>query len=99
MTKKAYFNWFINEHDPPTFVRLLEEDKDHGSMCAQLLRLMYGTRLAADGWQKECCTCLISLGYCQGLGHPNLFLHPQRVLRCSVHGDDFTSSGPCDQLE
>ena len=97
--KRAYFNAVISEHDPPTFVKLPEEDKDHGTMCAQLLRHMYGTRLAADGWQEEYSTFLISLGYCQGLGHPNLFLHSQRGLRCSVHGDDFTTSGPCNQLD
>ena len=97
--KMTYFNAAINEHDPPTFVKLPGECKDHGTMCAQLLRHMYGSQLVADGWQEECSTFLISLTYCQWLGHQNLFLHPQRSFRCSVHGNDSTTSGPCDQLD
>ena len=60
---------------------------------------MYGTRLAADGWQEEYSTLLIRLGFVQGFGHPNVFQHPQRRVLCSVHGDDFTSSGPADSLD
>ena len=42
--KRAYFNAVIGKRDKPTFVDLPAEDSDHGSMCGQLLRHMYGTR-------------------------------------------------------
>ena len=98
--KRAYFNAVIDPKDPPTYVRLPSEDKDHESMCARLQRHMYGTRMAADGWQQEYSTLLIvKLGFKQGGGHANLFHHPERGIRTSVHGDDFTSQGPCNQLD
>ena len=68
-------------------------------MCGELLRHMYGTRLAADGWQEEYSTLLIRLGFTQGVGHPNIFRHTDRNIICSVHGDDFTSAGPSNQLD
>ena len=92
--KRAYFNAKIDEREAPTFVRLPEEDEDAATKCAQLLRHMYGTRMAADGWQEEYSVFLISLGFLQGTASPNLFFHKGRRLRCSVHGDDFTTSGP-----
>ena len=68
-------------------------------MCGQLLRHMYGTRLAADGWQEESSTFLMQLGFRQGIASPNLFCHPTRDIACTVHGDDFASEEPCDQLD
>ena len=97
--KRAYFNALIDPKDPPTYVRLPSEDEDHQTMCAKLLRHMYGTRMAADGWQQERSTLLIKLGFRQGDGHANLFYNPERGIRTSVHGDDFTSQGPCDELD
>ena len=47
--ERAYFNAVIDERDPPTFVSLPKEDEDQGTMCALLVRHMYGTRMAADG--------------------------------------------------
>jgi hypothetical protein len=58
---------------------------------------MYGTRMAADGWQEEYSTLLIELGFRQGTACPNLFHHESRGIKCSVHGDDFTSCGGPDQ--
>jgi len=54
---------------------------------------MYGTRAAADGWQEEYSTTLVSLGFVQGRSSPCLFAHAKRQLFCSVHGDDFTTTG------
>ena len=34
------------------------------------------------------------LGFEQGTSSPNIFFHRQYGIVCSVHGDDFTSSGP-----
>ena len=60
---------------------------------------MYGTRPAADGWQEEYSTFLVRLGFRQGMASPNVFHHEARGIACSVHGDDFTSSGPADALD
>ncbi len=96
--KRAYFNAEVDPRDPPTFVELPKEDDDHGLMCARLLMHMYGTRPAADGWQEEYSTLLVSLGFRQGDACPNVFHHRARGIVTSVHGDDFTSTGPCDEL-
>ena len=45
---RAYFNARVDEDDE-TYVQLPEEDPDHATHCALLLRHMYGTRAAADG--------------------------------------------------
>ena len=55
---------------------------------------MYGTRAAADGWQEEYSTFLVSIGFRQGEASANVFHHASRGITTSVHGDDFTSSGP-----
>jgi hypothetical protein len=95
---RAYFNAKIDQDDAPCFVELPAEDPDHGKCCGRLMRHLYGTRPAADGWQEEYSTLLISLGFRQGISCPNAFCHEERQIACSVHGDDFTSSGPCDSL-
>ena len=68
-------------------------------MCGLLLRHMFGTRAAADGWQEEYSTVMIKLGFAQGDASPNVFRHYERQITTSVHGDDFTSSGPPDALD
>ncbi|MDP6189392.1 MAG: cobyric acid synthase, partial [Gammaproteobacteria bacterium] len=40
-----------------------------------------------------------NIGLCQGDACPNLFRHPERKIVTSVHGDDFTSSGPAGALD
>ena len=97
--KRAYFNAKIDPRDPPTYVQLPNEDPDAETMCAQLLRHMYGTRPAAEGWQEEYSTFLVSIGFKQGDACPNAFYHPQKKIVTSVHGDDFTSSGPAHSLD
>ena len=49
---RAYFN---AKCDPakPTFVSLPTEDSQYQSTCGQLLKHMYGTQAAADGWQQR----------------------------------------------
>ena len=96
--KRAYFNAQVDPADPPTFVQLPSEDEDHQTKVAQLLRHMYGTRMAADGWQEEYSTFLVSLGFSQGDASPNVFYHAEKRIMTSVHGDDFTSSGPATAL-
>ena len=66
---RAYLN---AKCDParPTFVALPTEDKDHRSICGLLLKQMYGTQAAADGWQQEYSTTIIELGFKQGVACP-----------------------------
>ena len=97
--KRAYFNAQVDQDKTPCYVALPCEDPDAPHMCGKLLKHMYGTRMAADGWQEEYSTTLIEFGFVQGLANPNVFYHPLRGIYCSVHGDDFTSSGPKPQLD
>ena len=97
--KRAYFNAKLDEDDEPVYVDLPKEDEEHETMCAQLLRHMYATRMAADGWQEEYSTMMIRHGFRQGVSCPNVFYHAAKGIVCSVHGDDFTSSGPAPALD
>ena len=49
---RAYF-CAATDPDNPTYVELPAEDPDHGTMVGRLLKHMYGTRKAADGWHSE----------------------------------------------
>ena len=96
---RAYFNAHCDPSEP-CYVELPPEDADNGVQCGLLLRHMYGTRRAADGWQEEYSTLLVQeLGFRQGVSCPNIFFNSERGIRCSVHGDDFTSSGPKPELD
>ena len=97
--KRAYVNAQIDPNEPEAYVQLPPEDPDHDSMCGLLLRHMYGARAAADGWQEEYSTSMVKLGFTQGDASPNVFRHYDRHITTSVHGDDFTSSGPADALD
>ena len=96
---RAYFNAKVDS-EVPTFVQLPPEDPDAGVMCAELLRHMYGTRAAADGWQEEYSTSLVAdMGFKQGVASPCLFKHPDKNIVLTVHGDDFTAAGPKHDLD
>ena len=97
--KKAYSNAGIDPADPPTFVQLPPGDADSETMVARLLRHMYGTRMAADGWQEEYSTTLVALGFTHGGACPTVFRHVERSIVTSVRGDDFTSSGLVSSLD
>ena len=60
---------------------------------------MYGTQAAADGWQQEYSSTMIDLGFEQGVAFPCVFWHKARSLVCSVHGDDFTTTGAKPDLD
>ena len=64
-----------------------------------LKKHMYGTRAAADGWQQEYAGFLVSIGFRQGEACPCVFVHTERGLATSVHGDDFTTTGPKCELD
>ena len=67
-------------------------------MCGRLLKAMYGTRKAAQNWQREFTRVLKEAGFEQGKYSPCLFWHPQRELYTFVHGDNFVTSGEQKQL-
>ena len=91
---RAYFNAKVSD-DEPTYVALPPEHPRAGEgMCGKLNRHMYGTRVAAEGWQDEYSTTLKKLGFQQGTASACVFHHKERRLICSVHGDDFTTAGP-----
>ena len=48
-----------------------------------------GTKAAAQNWQKNVQETMATLGFSIGEASPVLFCHPQRSLKCLVHGDDF----------
>ena len=82
------------QHD--IYVELCEEAKtghaDEG-MCAKLLMSMYGTKAAAQNWQRKVQEIMERLGFQRGRSSPVLFYNHQRQLRCLIHGDDFVVSG------
>ena len=57
-----------------------------------------GPRLTG-GRRSNYSTTLVRLGFAQGVASPNVFRHATKGIACSVHGDDFTSSGPADALD
>ena len=75
------------------YVELCEEAKntvEDNNMCAKLRMSMYGTKDAAQNWQKKVLETMATLGFSIGKASP---VHPQRSLKCLVHGDDFVVSG------
>ena len=97
---RAYFNAVVEEGTEPTFVALPPEHPGHEKgLCGELRKHMYGTRAAADGWQQECSGYMKKVGFTQGHASPCIFTHAARSIACSVHGDDFTSTGPKVELD
>ena len=97
--KRAYF---CASTDPanPTYVALPPEDPDYGEKCGLLLKHMYGTRKAADGWHCEYAGQLVhTLGFEVGDASACVFFHRERGLRCSVHGNDITTTGKKRHLD
>ena len=96
---RAYF-CASTDPDDYTYVELPSEDPDHGLKVGRLLKHMYGTRKAADGWHCEYAGRLVEdLGFEVGDASACVFLHRERELRCSVHGDDITTVGSKTNLD
>ncbi len=97
---RAYLTAPTDPEDP-TYVELPAEDEDAGSdKCALLLKHMYGTRKAGDGWHEHYSSTLVGeLGFKKGCASACVFRHPSREIECSIHGDDLTATGPKCNLD
>ena len=60
---------------------------------------LYGTSAAADGCHCAYSGLLEELGFVKGDASACTFRHTIKDIVCSVHGDDFTSSGPKASLD
>ena len=98
--KRAYFNAVI-EDGKPVFVELPDEDPDKAKgMCAQNRVHMYGTRSAGEGWHNDYSRHLTeSMGFVKGAASSCVFRHIERDIVSSVYGDDFTTTGSCEDLD
>ena len=76
-----------------------EYDQDGRPLVGKLRQAMYGTRDAAQAWQKEYQSTLRSLGFVSGQASPCQFYHPHTKVRAVVHGDDFLFAGKYEALK
>ena len=90
--RRAYF---YAPASRPIFVQIPAEDWMEGDegYVGQLNLSLYGTRDAALNWTKTYTEFLISIGFEAGRASPCNFVHRQRSISLTVHGDDFTSTG------
>ena len=94
--KRAHF---VSKAVRELYVELPPEMRQEGrDLVGRLIKSLYGTRDAAANWERQILNDLTSLGFVRGMATPCVFFHPQRNLRVSVHGDDFTTLGKIDDL-
>lgn len=67
--------------------------------CAKLRMSMYGTKAAAQNWQRKVQSVMDELDFVIGKASPVLFYHKARGLQCLIHGDDFVVAGKVKDLE
>ena len=68
-------------------------------MCGKVEKSIYGTRDAAQNWEEEYSSFMMSIGFRRGMSSPCVFYHKSQNIRVVVHGDDFTVLGHEDQLD
>ena len=76
-------------------MELCEEMKKPGDegTCGKLNMSMYGTKAAAQNWQREVQRTMGDMGFEMGRSSSVVFKHGGRKIKTMVHGDDFISSG------
>ena len=95
--KRAYF---CAPATRPVFIEIPVEDYEEGDegRIGKLNVSLYGTRDAAQNWTKEYTEFLSSQGFRAGVASPCNFVNEKRELFLTVHGDDFTITGPAASL-
>ena len=78
---------------------MLPPEDDTLGMCGKLNKSMYGTRDAAQNWEKAYNEFMSEIGFEFGISGPRAFLHKKIDLRVAVHGDDFTILGHEESLD
>jgi hypothetical protein len=86
---RAYFNAFIERE---VYVELPTEAGCDKSVVGRLVKCMYGTRDAAQGWEGTYRAALEALGFVKGKASPCVFTHSTRDIFLTVHGDDFLAT-------
>jgi len=96
--KRAYF---YAKARRPVFIEIPAEDREEGEegMVGQLQLSLYGTRDAAQNWAAEYTSLLTELGFRIGKASPCNFMHDERNIALTVHGDDFTIAADEEQLK
>ena len=94
--KKAYF---YGIPDRTLYVRLPPELNMGKEVVGKLVRCMYGTRDAGAIWENCYSSCLVNMGFIQGVSSPCCFVHPEWHVMVVVHGDDFTAVGSPEALD
>ena len=79
---------FYGNAERRVFVTLPEGDKLEGH-CGLLLKSMYGTRDAANIWQRDYTELLLQHNFTRNTAWPSIFYHRDMDVRLLVHGDDF----------
>jgi hypothetical protein len=90
--KKAHLNGVVPE-DEMTYVELPPEAGVSKGKCGRLRRWLYGMRQAASAWEPHYAEKLESVGFIRGVSAATVFFNPIILVRCVVHGDDFTFAG------
>ena len=96
LKKKALMVWDVSR----SFFHAPVQHEIHVELCVEAKKTvednnmsMYGTKAAAQNWQKKVQETMAAFGFSFGKASPVPFCHPQRSLKCLVHGDDFVVSG------
>ena len=91
--KRAYF---YAKSKRPLYIEIPKEDFEKGDerKVGKLNLSLYGTRDAAQNWAEEYTNTLLAAGFRVGLASPCNFFCKRTGVCVTVHGDDFTASGP-----
>ena len=91
--KRAYF---YAKARRAVYIEIPQEDREAGDewKVGKLNLSLYGTRDAAQNWAAEYTATLCNAGFVVGRASPCNFHHPEWKVCTTVHGDDFTATGP-----
>jgi hypothetical protein len=93
---RAYFNALIARL---VHVELPPQAGYSKDLVGQLVKCMYGTRDAAQGWEHTYRQALEEMGFYRGRASPCVFTHTARQVFLTVHGDDFFATGTAKELD